>query len=219
MSDIRYINQALCPKGWLEGRVGHDPAAERVSYPSLLKVRLVREDDSRFYFVVMEGPLQGDKGSIKKLEGGAPTLIETASRLDEGHVFVDFYRSTADSSDMISGRVWLGSRPASEEEAKLRPKIVLKTYKDNPPPLDWSEIEIPDFPHTVNQDYLAYSLHASVWFRISYSGDKYLHCGRFSAGCATVDVKSWEIVYLYLYARRRTKDTRGVGAINVKIHD
>jgi hypothetical protein len=54
----------------------------------------------------------------------------------------------------------------------------------NPVPQGTHDLEIPDAPH---EDYYPESSrYQQVWFRIGHHGDRYLHLGTISHGCATM---------------------------------
>ncbi len=73
------------------------------------------------------------------------------------------------------------------------------------------ELSVPDEPHPdAGTQYLSETPYALVWYPIPFDKNKdgaddarYLHCGRVSAGCATVrDFNYWTKLYKYLHNRR-----------------
>jgi hypothetical protein len=89
--------------------------------------------------------------------------------------------------------------------------IAAKTDAGNPVPKGRHDIEIPDFQHHLASGYGDF---ATTWFRLGHSGDRYLHPGRISAGCATVtETSAWPKIWSYLITRR--KDAQSVGELEV----
>jgi len=89
------------------------------------------------------------------------------------------------------------------------------THSANPVPRGTYDLEIPYEVHSLASSYARYSPFATTWFRIGHSGDRYLHPGRISAGCATVtDLRKWTEIYTYLI-RARKGDKKSVGTITI----
>lgn len=86
----------------------------------------------------------------------------------------------------------------------------------NPIPAGTWDIEIPDEFHDLGLGYSSASRFATTWFRIGHSGDRFLHPGSVTLGCATVtDVSAWTDIYNYLIFARKG-DFRSVGQMEVK---
>lgn len=77
-------------------------------------------------------------------------------------------------------------------------------------------LEIPDHPHRGGLRYTNRATFATSWFRIvdPKVPDRYLHTGKFSAGCSTVsDAWQWDGIYRFLINRRL--DKQHVGKLRV----
>lgn len=227
---LKMINPKLCSDGWLLGR---NESSAKTAYISHLKVDTTKEEAGRQYFIIQEGPLKGQKGSVYKTVDGNAGLVDV-SHSAQGLVFVDF-KLSAVSNNLMAGKLWLGARPVkptpitptgdAAKDAAARAGleaayqvqvalgIPLVTLASNPMPKGWSALEIPDAPHGGGTHYSDKSPFATVWFRIGQNGDRYLHPGRYSAGCGTVEPDRWTPIYNYLISKR--KDTKRVGAIHV----
>lgn len=226
------LNPKLCADGWLLGR---DESSNKTAYVAYLKVDTSGTKDNREHFTVMEGPLKGKKGSVIPTVNGLLSLVDVAHD-GEGLIFVDFKKSQVADGKM-SGVLWMGSRPTLPKPStgagtqgvarhaaevalyklQMAVAIPLVTMASNPLPAGWSPLEIPDAPHHGGTYYGDKSPFATVWFRVGHEGDRYLHPGRFSAGCGTVQPEQWTPVYNYLIHRR--KDVQSVGAMHVAYID
>lgn len=238
---IKYVSPSLSGSGWLETcprkEIYPRGSMYNVSLPSYLQVDVTSTKDGRDYFTILEGPHRGSTGNIRSLIDGSPTLIDS-SHDDEKDVFVDFFSSSI-TDGKISGALWLGARPTIPtvpDSPRATQEDLVKFALDNQayvtavanafkvvtdvssmPPLGWSPLEIPDSPHRGGNHYLSASPYATVWFRVSYEGDKYLHCGQGTLGCVTVrPPEQWTAIYNDLIRRRRKKDNRSVGAIHIR---
>ena len=80
------------------------------------------------------------------------------------------------------------------------------TDPDNPLPAGDHVVEIADYPHPGGSTYGA---HGMVWFRLGTSGDRYLHPGKFSAGCLTCAPGNWEKIYNVVHCARKNPTTAG----------
>ena len=60
-------------------------------------------------------------------------------------------------------------------------------------------LQVPDHPHAAGA---SYSQYGTVWFRIGNSGDRYLHPGSVSLGCATCQGSYWLQIYETIIKRR-----------------
>lgn len=91
-------------------------------------------------------------------------------------------------------------------------EISFVTETTNPVPVGKHDIEIPDYQHTIAQDF---TYHGSTWFRLGHSGDRYLHPGTISQGCITVlsAYPKWEYIYAALIEAR--KDDKSVGTMTI----
>jgi hypothetical protein len=88
-------------------------------------------------------------------------------------------------------------------------------------PLGTHPVQIPDFPHELGSGYVGQSQYAKNWFylgrgfAIPGNNDRYLHTGRVSLGCVTVDPNNWTRLYQYLILCR-SSDAKSVGSIVVR---
>ncbi|MDO8592501.1 MAG: hypothetical protein Q7R92_01845 [bacterium] len=177
--------------GWL---VGHrDDIKEDASLPTYLKVRLDRVESKREYLTVLEGPLQGVHLWVSLNNQGKSYLLLDSSQT--GPVFLTY--------------------SISKKTLRLKNKTYSTTDDPESP---WKvgvyDIEIPDWPHPGGRNYPNVK-YAKVWFRIGHSGARYLHTGRFSAGCITiVEQAKWDDLCVILMKARKG-DGKSVGALEV----
>ena len=78
--------------------------------------------------------------------------------------------------------------------------------QNNPIPIGTHVLQIPDFPHELGAPYSPFG---TVWFRIGNTGDRYLHPGRISLGCATAQGSAWTRIYNAIIKRRGTSGNIG----------
>ncbi|MGS4992789.1 hypothetical protein ACVCK3_04385 [Bacillus cereus] len=192
---IRHVSNAD-NEGWLLVKFSGNSNPEAL--PQYLRVEYIKTEAGRDYFKVIEGVHAGKEGSVKQKEGGGSYLIEGDPKQPAAKVhFVIGSKKLWYQND---GR-WIGP-------------IDTMTDPENKVPVGTYDIEIPDAPHKVPDEYKDKSRFAGTWFRIGHIGDRYLHPGSVSAGCATVtDIPIWTDLYNYLINRR--KDDKSVGEIYV----
>jgi hypothetical protein len=149
---------------------GTDPASVSrnaklgASLPWCIKVDLLKNENGRDYFVVLEGPSKGLKASIKLNAHGGSYFTDHA--LQTGPGIVKLSRKNQ--------KIWYGQKGPFSAFSEFA----------NPVPPGSHDLEIPDSPH---EDYYPESAkYQQVWFRIGHHGDRYLHLGTISHGCATV---------------------------------
>ncbi|MFE6838581.1 hypothetical protein ACFVFI_27545 [Streptomyces sp. NPDC057705] len=144
-----------------------------------------------------EGKAAGRTASVRLREDGSSFLGDGDPTLPAGEI--TYVKS--------SGKLWYGFTTFLG--------IAVAADPSNPIPRGKYDLEIPDEVHPLGGPYESISVYAKSWFRIGHSGDRYLHTGTHSAGCATVmDVAKWTDIYLYLI-RRRKGDGMSVGTLNV----
>lgn len=177
--------------GWLVVKLESD---KREALPQYLKVRVDNVDRGRDYFTVLEGAHQGKRASVSHLNGRSRLLVNDAHQPPAKVKF-----------DLSAKKLWYGNNGPIEAF----------TYPSNPVPLGTHAIEIPDAPHGLGLDYARRGVkYATTWFRIGHAGDRYLHPGRISAGCVTVnDLEKWDDLYKYLIKARASGTS--VGSIQV----
>ena len=168
--------------GWLRVRI----AGGENSLPWYLKVDHTARTSDRDEFKVLEGHYRGQKGSV------------TAKSANESH--------------LVSGLSYKGAATVTFRKGDRKlvfggTEIDAFTDDTNPLATGTHEIQIPDAPHSGGTSYGAFG---TTWFRLGTSGDRYLHPGRYSAGCATVsDTSAWPALYSYLINSRQSNTTVG----------
>jgi hypothetical protein len=191
--------EALGGDGWLN--VTMDAGGVQ-ALPEYLKVRVVSSDDKRESFKILEGKLANKGASVAKkgwswFEWDWDESYFEAGTATVSAVSLTFYRR--------SGKLFI---PGVGEVSAI-------THPDNPVPLGSHDLEIPDAPHGGGLGYVNQGAkYAKTWFRVGRSGDRYLHCGRATAGCITVtDIDQWDSIYRKLIRAR--KDLSSVGTVKV----
>jgi hypothetical protein len=170
--------------------------------PEYLSVRVLSSDDSRESFRILEGKLATKEASVAKKGWNWWEWDWDKSYFEEGsasvsEVSLTFYRK---SSVLVI--------PDVGEVAAI-------TLAANPVPLGAHDLEIPDAPHSGGLGYISQGAkYAKTWFRVGHNGDRYLHCGRATAGCITVtEIDRWDSIYRKLIRAR--KNLSSVGTVNV----
>lgn len=190
----RYVTNAD-GKGWL--MVRHD--ISNATYPPLpqyLKVEHTGTANGRDHFRILEGKYRGKTASVSLRSGGTSYLSRVPPRRRTDAV-IRFRLST--------GELWYGSKGP----------FTAITDNENPLPAGTYDLEIPYEYHSLGGGYEAQSRYAGTWFRIGHQGDRFLHPGRVSLGCATVtNVAEWTNIYNYLISAR--KNSVSVGTIKVE---
>lgn len=193
--------------------------------PQLLKVELIKVENGREYFKILEGPNGGKLASVKVKGVGQSYLSANGQHLPGGTVKLNRRKQ----------QFWFGGKgPFSAF-----------TERTNPVPLGIWDLEIPDAPHESPAFYKSNSIYYKTWFHIGHdpATDRYLHLGLISHGCATVrpfipndneprlagrrDAEigipvpnskeatiNWTDLYQYLINRRKG-DSKSVGTITV----
>lgn len=190
MSDPGYL--ATGSNGWLNVR--KDTGAV-IALPQYLAVAITENRQGREYLTVSEGPLRGTACSV------------VAGNLKFGN---PGYRAGARLEFSLSRGTL--SFPGGSVNAI--------TDSSNPVPAGQHPIQLPDFPHELGAGYLSSSRFAKTWFYLGRGhavpgrNDRYLHTGRVSAGCVTVEPSGWTTLYEYLILCRNN-DGATVGSIAV----
>jgi hypothetical protein len=179
-------------KGWLNIMLELDKTF--VSIPAYTKIKTEKIDNKREYFIPLEGAYRGKLASTKLRDDS--------------------------SSQFISGVV---HEPMANVRYSIFPKTLFladKKYKATDyPNAPWKkglyDIEIPDYPHQGGARYQKEAPRAKTWFRIGYSGARYLHVGGRSLGCLTVvEIARWAEIYNTLIKARKG-DFASVGVLEV----
>lgn len=191
MPEKRYIVGGS--DGWL--LIKPEPAGVNISVPEYLQVELTSSNNGRDYITVLEGVHRGKKFSVK-----AGNL---SSRRPEyaGPAQLTFNLNTQTLS-YAKGTVRAITQDSNALSAGVHP------------------VQIPDFPHDGGLRYMGSSAYAKSWFYLGHGaavrdqGDRYLHPGRGSLGCITVDPAGWTQLYRYLILCR-SGDGKTVGRVVV----
>ncbi len=191
MTDKQYLVGG--PDGWLN--VKREPSGVIIALPEFTQVQVDSTTNGRDFFTVLEGGERGKRFSVKSgnLKSGNPG-----------------YRATTNLNFSIAKK--LLSWPQG--------KIMAFTDDRNPVPVGIHPIQIPDFPHELGRNYLAHSPFSKNWFYLGHgnaipgNNDRYLHPGRATLGCITVEPSDWTKLYQYLILCRRG-DGKTIGTVTV----
>lgn len=196
--------------GWLI--VKYDDGSKYPPIPQLTLVESYKVENNREYFTILEGRSKGVKASVIIPANDAPYLLEFDKVYNNVSVL---YRLKLNLSaakvdfNMKTSQLWYGDMKRNQ------PGLSMEINPDKPPNLGTYALEIPDEVHSLGERYLDESPYATTWFRIGNSGDRYLHSGRVSLGCATVkDLGKWTELYYYLIQSRKG-DGKNVGTISI----
>ena len=178
-------------KGWLKVILEDDKSVK--SLPAYLKLKIERADVKREYFTILEGVYRGRPASVELSD-------DNFLRLVTGIKHKPPVRITYSTSKKIL--TLKGKRYKTDDDPK------------NPWKKGLYDIEIPDYPHRGGLNYPEAG-RGTVWFRISHSGERYLHPGIVSAGCISVtETKRWMEIYDTLIKARKG-DFMSVGIFEV----
>ncbi len=170
--------------------------------PKYLKLEFIKREANRDQFKILEGRWRGTKASVSRKADGRP-LTSSASYILRGEP----PRTPAATVKLDIGakQFWYGT--VGPVDGFTDPR--------NPIPKGTHDLEIPYEPHgDYGRPYLSHSPFATTWLRIGHSGDRFLHPGRVSEGCATINaLDHWTTIYRYLIKAR--KDLSSVGTIEV----
>jgi hypothetical protein len=192
--------------GWLNVRL--EPSGQVIAIPEYLAVDLdsTRQDGAgkRDYFTILEGVNRSRKASVR-WSGGKSNLSASAFS----------YRGSANL--VLDKRLRKLSYPGgSAQVADLGESLGAVPIANGTHP-----VQIPDFPHPGGRDYLSRSPYATSWFylgigaAVSGNNDRYLHTGRYSAGCITMDASDWTALYKAIIFCRRGNNV-DVGTVVVR---
>ncbi|MGI9507919.1 MAG: hypothetical protein ACR2QJ_01050 [Geminicoccaceae bacterium] len=185
--------------GWL--RVKLEPNGKIIALPRFLKVNFRERQAGRDYFDILEGVHQGLKASVSS-KGGASSWLVSPMPIYKGPVKLLFKKG--------AGQL-------------ITPYGRLKTTTSSRSPISNGEhpIQLPDFPHDLGRSYVNAASKAMTWFylgtghAIRNNNDRYLHPGRISAGCVTVqDLSGWDRLYDLLILSR-APGGKNVGTLTV----
>jgi hypothetical protein len=188
--------------GWL--LVKPDGVGANFSIPEYLALDLTgtRMDGGvkRDFFTILEGVHKGKKASVRweanKSNLSASAMVYKSSAalvLDKSTMKLTYPGGTANVADLSDSQITNGVHP----------------------------VQIPDFPHEGGRGYLDASSYATCWFylgigaAVSGVNDRYLHPGRVSAGCITMNKSEWTTVYKAIITCRRGNNV-DVGTVTVR---
>ncbi len=187
---LRYV-AGLNPNSWLS--VDLDVGFQ-VQLPHFLGVELVEMTSQGTHFRILEGRFKGELAQISSSAGSDYLRQEIGVRKESARLHL----RKSSQRLQIAG---LG-----EFSVVLDPR--------NPLPMGSYVVEIPDEPHELGRPYLDQAKYARTWFRLGETGDRYLHTGRVSAGCVTVEtVDSWDSICKFLLRCRL--DSKAIGILEV----
>jgi len=195
-------------RGWL--KIKHLDGSEYPPLPKYLRVYHTTTVGGRENFKILEsghdGALVGSSASVRQKVSGGSYL--SSSMTYKGAASVAFKKkgeSTYSGRKVLAGEVTYSGKT-----------VAAITSLANEVPDGTHDLEIPYEPHSVHgEPYEPQSIFAATWFRVGHSGDRFLHPGRFTDGCATVtDVEEWTEIYNHLINRRKG-DNKSVGTITV----
>jgi hypothetical protein len=199
-SYLGYIEQ-LNGDGWL--KVKFDDGLVW-PLPEYLKVYVTRSEE-REAFKILEGKFKGKTATVKK-KGFILTDWDSSYFEKEGSTKPGFPHKN-------SAEIYFYRKAQKLAIAGLG-EFNAETWPSNPMPLGTHEVELPYEPHDLGMRYSMEAKYAKTWFRAGHAGDRFLHCGRISAGCITVtDIGQWDKIYKHLILSRRGFDN--VGTIKV----
>lgn len=178
--------------GWL--KVLLEKNKKTVSLPTFLQIKIDSIIRKRERFMILEGAYRGEMATVKLLADGSSRFVSIIG-----------YAAPAFARYSISQRVF--SLNGREYKAI--------NHSSTPWKKGLYDIEIPDAPHRAAREYLAKAKLAKIWFRVSHSGERYLHAGRVSLGCMTIiEIKKWDKVCEILLKARKG-DFMSVGSVEV----
>lgn len=186
-------------QGWLRVRMSDG----RIwPLPKYLKLEFSKREGNRDHFKILEGRWKGTRASVSAKGSGRP-MSSSASYILRGEP--PHTSAATVKLDIAKKQFWYGSIGPVDGFTDPR----------NPIPKGTHDLEIPYEPHgTYGRPYLPHSPFATTWFRIGHSGDRFLHPGRVSEGCATINALDHSTaIYTYLITARM--DAISVGTIEV----
>lgn len=200
----RWVKQT--DDGWLA--VLANGSGTRLSLPSALKVHLTREEAGREYLAVVEGLHTGTEVNVRSGFLVAADPQRPAARMT--------FKNRAAGPVTIGGQVYdkeltIYYRTAAGSAEQSKGPFPAKTDPINPLGSGTYDVEIPDYPHALGA---SYGELGTVWFRIGHSGDRYLHPGRVSLGCATCAPDNWPEIYSTIVNARKG-DGKSIGTLEV----
>jgi hypothetical protein len=203
---IRYVTNAD-GKVWL--KVRHKTGGTYPPLPQFLKVEVLDHEGWREHFKILEGR---NKGKIASVVFKSPSSSYLSDKLRHKPGQMVRFQLTLDVENVqtLSGTVLIRHAKISGTFCKFD----AITMARKPVPMGTHDLEIPYEIHPKASGYSDWSPFVTTWFRVGHAGDRFLHPGRLSFGCATVrDLSAWTRIYNVLIAAR--SNDRSVGRISV----
>ena len=172
--------------GWI---VTLDSSGQRRSLPSHVELDVTGTASGRARFRVLEGVHAGTDGTIATGSG-----LLTTTDPHQAAATVRFRNRTGGPTTIAGVRYDKEIVIEYNDGGGLRSAGPFNAVGDsgNPIPTGTHVLQVPDYPHGSGA---SYSQYGTVWFRIGTSGDRYLHPGSGSDGCATAQGSSWVQIY------------------------
>lgn len=203
---IRYVTNAD-GKGWL--KVRHKTGSTYPPLPQFLKVEVFDLEGGREHFKILEGR---NKGKIASVIFKSPSSSYLSDKLRHKPGQMVRFQLTPDVENVQTSRGPILIRHAKISGAFGSFDAI--TMATDPIAMGTHVLEIPYEVHPKASGYTGWSQFATTWFRVGHAGNRFLHPGRLSLGCATVsDLSAWTRIYNALIAAR--SNDRSVGRISV----
>jgi|GEM_PF-568503 len=169
---------------------------DRKPLPAYLRVKILKRENKKEYFKILEGPYFGIDAWISLKSDGSSKLIFGVERIQSPTMAYS-----------ISQKIFTLNN---------------KKYKAiDDPSNPWEggiyDIEIPSSPQPYGQRYQNITPRSKMWFRIGHSGEKFLHVGKVSSGCITIiEIEKWQEIYdALINSRKNNYDKDNVGIIEI----
>jgi hypothetical protein len=183
---LMMLRPAASPTHYKQGWVIclREPSQSEIELPPYLRVDHQRFERGRDYFKVLEGPHKDVHASVIRGDDASPWVVPAVSY--EGGRLVKF----------LPGRrtLWI---------PQIDLTVGAYVMEGGQLGAGLHALRIPDHSHPPGEQYLAAGPYRKTWFGIDASGDNYLHPGRFSRGCLTVEaLDRWHEIYEHLMMGR-----------------
>jgi hypothetical protein len=210
--DIRYVRLPEDTHGWVDVRL--EKTGERRSLCEYTKVAMVKEEDDRTYFQVLDGHIA--KGRVVWMNStSAKVRLQKTPSTESTETLKVRYGRMGDEDSPFKGRLrqqWATLTVGGQDITVTLNSVWGSTFTPIQPGV--YRIMTPDYSHakTSTEAYRnAYpgKIKANdVWFPIELEGgtgnsSRYVHIGHLSEGCVTVhDIARWNTVYNFLISHR-----------------
>ena len=210
--ETRYIRLAEDTHGWVDVRL--KSTGDRYSLCEYTKVGMIRDEDDRTYFRVLDGPIAKGKVVWMNSTDAKYFLQRTPAAVSMETLRVTYSRMGEEDSP-FKGHLrqqWATLSVAGQNVTVTLNSVWNGVFTPIPPGLH--RIMTPDYSHAktstegYRNKYPGKIKANDVWFPIELEGStgnssRYIHIGHLSEGCVTVrDIAQWNIVYNFLIAHR-----------------